>query len=55
MTDAPVKGDKVSWVGVHVKKRYFGEVAEVLEDVYKIRTHPHRILLTVKSDRVHKE
>lgn len=55
MSEAPVKGDRVSWEGIVVKKRYFGEIAEVLEDAYRVRTTSGRALLTIKSDRVHKE
>lgn len=55
MTDAPVKGDKVSWEGTFIKKKFFGEVAEVLEDVIKVRERGHRVLVTLKHDRVHKE
>ena len=54
MNDLPVKGDKVFWEGAHIKKKYFGEVAEVLEDSYRIRTRPSRALITIKADRVQK-
>ncbi len=51
---APIKGDKVCWEGRHIKKRFFGEVAEVLEDFYQVRTEIGRALIIIKSDRVQK-